>query len=257
MKLLDCVESGVRMEPPRLWIYGTQGIGKTTMAASFPGKPIVADIEGGASLVDCARTPLITSFAQFSGLLRELAEDEHDYTALVIDSTTALEQLIWTRVAADKGVDNITEMGFGKGYAATVDKWREVCAACDYLRSERNMAILLVGHSQVERIESPETDTYDMYTPRLYRTASALLREWVDAVMFATYRVHTVTKEGDFGRKTTKGIGTGDRILRTQERPYCVAKNRYDWPFELPLDKPFDWARLFPNTTQTNKKTEN
>ncbi len=43
------------------------------------------------------------------------------------------------------------------------------------------------------------------------------------------------TDEG-FSRKRTQGIGTGERILRTTERPTHIAKNRLGLPDELPLD---------------------
>ena len=36
--------------------------------------------------------------------------------------------------------------------------------------------------------------------------------------------------------KKTKGVGTGERVLRTTERPAHMAKNRLNLPDELPLD---------------------
>lgn len=106
----------------------------------------------------------------------------------------------------------------------------------DALRNERGMQIILIAHAQIERYANPETDTYYRYSPRLHRLASALVQEWCDEVLFASYRVHTkVTKEG-FDRRRVQGIGTDERILRTSERPAHVAKNRLGLPDELPLD---------------------
>lgn len=106
------------------------------------------------------------------------------------------------------------------------------------------MTIILIAHARIERFENPETDTYDRYTPRLHRLASQLIMEWCDEVLFAAYRVHTKQTDAGFDRKRTQAIGTGERILRTTERPAHVAKNRLNLPAELPLD--WDaYARFF------------
>jgi len=62
------------------------------------------------------------------------------------------------------------------------------------------------------------------------------VQEWCDEVLFATYRVHTRTASEGFDRKRVQAIGTGERVLRTTERPAHVAKNRLALPDEIPLD---------------------
>ncbi|MFN7560008.1 MAG: AAA family ATPase, partial [bacterium] len=74
------------------------------------------------------------------------------------------------------------------------------------------------------------------YSPRLHKLASALVQEWADEVLFATYKVHTVKVAEGFNQAKHNGIGTGERIIRTVERPAHVAKNRLGLPDELPLD---------------------
>ena len=98
------------------------------------------------------------------------------------------------------------------------------------------MMVILIAHAKIERFENPETDAYDRYSPRLNKHASALIQEWCDEVLFATYKVHTKQTEEGFDKTRTRGIGTGDRIIRTTERPAHMAKNRMDLPEELPLD---------------------
>ena len=98
------------------------------------------------------------------------------------------------------------------------------------------MAAILIAHAKIERFENPETETYDRYVPRLHKLASAVVQEWCDEVLFATYQVHTRQTDEGFNRKRTQAIGSGERILRTTERPAHVAKNRLGLPDELPLD---------------------
>ena len=50
------------------------------------------------------------------------------------------------------------------------------------------------------------------------------------------FKVYTKQTDEGFDRKRTQGIGTGERILRTVERPAHVAKNRLGLPEEMPLD---------------------
>ena len=100
----------------------------------------------------------------------------------------------------------------------------------DALRDERGMVVILVAHAQIEKFANPETENYDRYVPRLHKLASALVQEWCDEVLFATYRVHTRTATEGFDRKRVQGVGTGERVLRTTERPAHVAKNRLTSP---------------------------
>ena len=82
----------------------------------------------------------------------------------------------------------------------------------------------------------------------MHKLASALIQEWCDEVLFAGYRVHTKETDEGFGRKGTKGVGTGERILRTCERPAHVAKSRLNLPSELPLDWQ-EYAERFSTVT--------
>lgn len=56
------------------------------------------------------------------------------------------------------------------------------------LRETRGMIVIVIAHSKVERFEDPENSAYDRYTPRLHKSATSLLCEWADAVLFATKR---------------------------------------------------------------------
>ncbi len=61
MSLLEQVHRGRRHRPPRLLIYGTEGIGKSTLAAQTPA-PIFIPTEDGLDQIDCDSFPLAHSF---------------------------------------------------------------------------------------------------------------------------------------------------------------------------------------------------
>jgi hypothetical protein len=98
------------------------------------------------------------------------------------------------------------------------------------------MTVVLIAHAKIEKFENPETVPYDRYSPRLHKLASALVQEWADEVLFATYKVHTIKVDEGFNKAKHNGVSTGERIIRTVERPAHVAKNRLGLPEEIPLD---------------------
>lgn len=235
MKLLDQIHTGRRPAPRRIMLFGVHGIGKSTFGAMAEA-PIFIPTEDGLGEIDCASFPLATDYAQVLAALSELYTEPHQYRTVVIDSLDWLEQLIWAFVCRDRSVGNIEDIGYAKGYAFALTQWRDVIAGLDALRNDRGMSIVLLAHSKIEKFENPETDSYDRYVPRLHKSASAIIQEWCDEVFFATYKVFTKTTDEGFNRTRSQGLGTGERIIRTTERPAHVAKNRLNLPEELPLD---------------------
>lgn len=235
MTLLEQVQDGPVAAPRRTLLYGVHGVGKSTFGA-MAEQAIFVQTEDGLSNINCRRLPVATKYADVIAALGELYTAPHGYRTVVIDSVDWLERLIWADVCQKRGVESIEDIGYGKGYVFALTNWRDVLAGLDALRNERGMAVVLIAHAQIEKFANPETDTYDRYSPRLQKLASALIQEWCDEVLFATYRIHTRTTNEGFDRKRVQGIGTGERILRTTERPAHVAKNRLCLPDELPLD---------------------
>lgn len=241
MSALASITTGRQHVPRRILVYGVQGVGKSTYASQAP-HPVFIPTEDGVSNIDCARFPLARSMEEVLDALGALYAEPHNYQTVVIDSLDWLERLIWTRVIEERGsqsrtpVTNIEDFGYARGYTYALDPWREILEGLAALRDARGMTIILLAHAKIERFENPETEAYDRYSPRLHKHAAALVQEWCDEVLFATYRVHTKQSDEGFDRTRTRGIGTGDRILRTTERPAHLAKNRLSLPDELPLD---------------------
>ena len=235
MTLLQQIQKGRAQQPRRVLVYGVHGVGKSTFGA-MAEKPIFIQTEEGLNDIETDRFPLATKYGDVLGALSALYTDEHDYQTVVIDSLDWLERLIFAEVCQKRGVETIEDIGYAKGYVFALTQWREVLSGLDALRNERGMQVTLIAHAAIEKFANPETDSYDRYIPRLQKQASALVQEWCDEVLFATYRVHTKTTDQGFDRKRTQGIGTGERVVRTTERPAHVAKNRLNLPDEFPLD---------------------
>jgi hypothetical protein len=241
--MLTRIENGCARKPPRLLLYGGEGIGKSTFGAGTP-KPIFIQTEDGLDEIDTAKFPLAASFEEVTAALDELAREPHEFETVVVDSVDWLERLIWDRVCRDAGVSGIEKAdgGYGKGYLTALGHWRDVVAKLNVLRQHRGMVVVLIAHAKVERFEDPESSPYDRFAPRLNKHSAALLCEWCDAVLFATRKIRTQTEDAGFNRKRTVahalGRDGGERVLRCVGGPSCVAKNRFGLTEELPLS----WA---------------
>jgi len=180
MGVLSRIKKGRENLPPRLMIYGGEGIGKSTFAAGAPS-PVFIQTEDGLGGMDVARFDLATKYPDVIDNIRGLRDEEHEFQTVVIDSVDWLERLIHDHVVQQDGATSI-EMacgGYGRGYRKALDHFRDVLTALDQLRA-KGLAVILVAHAKTERFEDPEHPAYDRYSPRLHKEANALLCEWVD-----------------------------------------------------------------------------
>ena len=233
MSLISSITKGREAQPPRIMIYGSEGVGKSTFAALAP-TPVFVQTEDGLSEIDCSKFPLAKSFDDVVLQLQAVRDEQHDYGTVVIDSLDWLERLVWDRVCADYGVKSIEKAdgGYGKGYVHALTYWRQIVSLLNDIRARKGMAVILIAHAAVERFEDPEHAAYDRYTPRLHKKACSLVCEWVDAVLFASRRMRV---DSTTGKAAPVGADGGERILRTNGSPACIAKNRFGLPTELPL----------------------
>ncbi len=228
---LNSIKRGQDIKPPRIFLYAVEGIGKTTFAANAPA-PIFIQTEDGLGSIAAARFPMVESIDQVREAIGTLYSEKHDFQTVVLDSADWLEQIIAREVEAEH---DAKELAYGKAALKQAEIWQELLGGFNALRNERNMSVILIGHSQIKRFDSPETEPYDRYTPKLQERSNALVREWADAVLFANYRTIVKKSEVGFNKEVARGITTGERLIYTTEKPAYQAKNRYALPDSLPL----------------------
>jgi hypothetical protein len=232
---LASLRRSTALQPPRILMHGVAGIGKSTFAAKADA-PVFITTEDGLGKLQVPHFPLATSYADVSEALEALRTEEHDFRTVVIDSVDWLEPLIWAEACKRNNWPTIEFPGFGKGYAEAVNIWREYIDKLNALRDEKGMAVLQIAHTDIKRFDSPEHEPYDRYIIKLQARAAALLQEHSDIVLFANYQISITKADVGFSKKVARALGTGKRVMHTEERPAYLAKNRYELPETLPLD---------------------
>lgn len=238
--LFSKIIKGRENKPRRILLYGTQGIGKSTWASMAPN-PIFLPTEDGLADIDTFKYPLLTRYEDFMSALSEIYTQDHEFKTLVVDSIDWLEKLIWDYVCEQHGEESIEgssggDFSYGKGYAKATEVWRKVIQGLEAVRSKRGMIVILLSHAKVEAYRAPDMETYDRYMPSVHKRAAALLCEWCDEVLFATWDVIIKTIKEPFNKERNQGIATGDRIVHCVERPSAMAKNRLGLDVEIQLD---------------------
>lgn len=225
--------------PVKILAYGTEGVGKSTFAADAPA-PIFLCSEDGTAQLDITRFPEPRDWQDVVDAVRTLLEADHDRKTFVVDTLDWLEPLCWEYVCHENGWKDIEAPGYGKGYVPATDQWRMFLRGLDALRVKRGMHVVLLAHAQVKQFNNPEGENYDRFELKLQKSASGLVREWCEDVLFCSFEEFAVMQKSG----KAKGVSDGSRIMRTEKRAAFDAKNRHGLPFQLPLSWDEYWTAV-------------
>lgn len=221
---------GKRTGAIRAVIYGTEGIGKSTLASSIPDC-LVIDTEDGTSQLEVARV-VAADWRAIEHAVKELIADSQGFRAVVIDTADWLERSLIDFMLRQSGKKSIEDYGFGKGYTILQEHTSRFLTLCDQLIA-KGVHVVFVAHAKVTRTSPPDqTDGYDRYELKLTKQVAPLLKEWADMVLFVNYRIQIV--EGSDGK--LKAQGGKERIMHAERSAAWDAKNRFGLPAEMPME---------------------
>ena len=216
----------------RVAIYGTGGIGKSSLAALAPDPILYVDVENRMILLKdkIKRKIALVRPATWEELLNAIADcrEYAEIKTVVIDSLTRAEILctahVLKNVQTEKGasVSSIEGYGFGKGLIHLYEEFSKIFRPLDYhIALGRN--VVLIAHQYPAKVPNPAGEDWRQWSPRLQNPDSGkasiccLVKEWVDHLLFLSYDV-TVEKGG-------KAKGCGSRAIWPQETPWHLAKS--------------------------------
>lgn len=235
---LFVVQRGRRKEPFNVVLAGVPGIGKSTWGAEAPRALFLGAEETGE--LDVQRLPQVKNYddvvSQLEYLLKE--NGEVDYQTLVVDTLDSIEKLLHEKILKDDpkqtGSMIAAHGGYGKAYEKAEHELIGLRGIIKRIRDEKGKNIILIAHTK----KTMATDailglSYDTYELNLHQRAQAVFVDWCSAVLFANYIVHAQA-----GTNTDKifAMGDGERVVLTEKRPGHIGKNRFNLPYEMPLD---------------------
>lgn len=234
---LSSIMIGAEPRKPIIVIHGEPGVGKTTFAAGAE-KVIFIRAEDGIASMRVPTFPLVKTFSDIMEAMATLCTEEHGFKTLVVDSLSSMESIIWSDVCAENNVDNIEEIGYGKGYVFALRQWKKFLKACEHL-SREGMTIVLIAHTKINRIDPPTGAAYSRYEVRLHDKAREIIEQTSDIIGFAH---QPVTVSIGNNEKTGKGKGIKPRELMLIGGPSASAKGRDNMPTSIELD----WNEFAP-----------
>lgn len=214
----------------RAVIYGTEGIGKSTLASQIPDC-LVLDTEDGTGQLDVARV-VATDWRSIELAIKELIADAQGFRAVIIDTADWLEKALIEFVLKQAGKKSIEDFGYGKGYTILQEHVVRFLGLVDQLVA-KGVHVVFVAHAKVQRTSPPDqTDGYDRFELKLTKQVAPLLKEWSDLILFCNYRIQIV--EGSDGK--LKAQGGKERIMYAEHSAAWDAKNRFGLPAEMPME---------------------
>jgi len=217
----------------KMLVYGPEGVGKTTFAAQMPGAVFI-DTEGSTKHMDVARFDAPDDLMDVIDQLNYVLGHPKEIGTVVIDTVDWLEKLIFNMVCVEKKIQNIEDIGYGKGYVYAKQKMQQLLEMMQLI-VDAGVNVCLVCHSMIRKFELPdEMGSYDRYMLKLNeKNIAPIIKEWVDMMLFVNYRTDIVV--GSDG-KTKKGTGGQKRIMYANHSACWDAKNRFGLPDEMPFD---------------------
>ena len=214
--------------PVVVTLLGDAGMGKTSLAATFPN-PVVVRVEDGVQGVPEKfrpdALPVVKTVEQLWEQLNALVSEKHDYKTVIIDSITQLEAIFEKHVVDGDPkrprTINQANGGYGAGWVAVGNMHQRVRAAATAL-VERGVNVVFIAHADRTVVSPPDGDEYTRYDLRLNKRSVSPYTDNVDLIGYLALNTYT---KGDGERK--QAVSDGTRKLVCYPTPSNISKNRY------------------------------
>lgn len=180
--------------------------------------------------------PPAREWGDVMGMLDALATGDHDHKVLALDAMGGLERLCHNEVCRREFSNEWGDRGFGsyqKGFEVSLSDWRHFINALDRLRDERQIGVIIVGHSKVKPFKNPAGPDYDRFIVDVHEKTWAMTCKWAEMVLFINYEIQFA--KGDQSKQKAKATGGQFRVAYTENDAAYEAKNRHNLPPEIAL----------------------
>jgi hypothetical protein len=192
-----------------IFFHGPPKYGKSSMCAGADDALFLAT-EPGLNSLEVYQQP-ITRWEDFLQAGKELAEGNHPFRTIVVDTIDNAYRMCAEYVCLRKGVEHESDLEYGKGYALVNGEFYRVLNKLALLP----YGLFLISHSQEKEIET-RTGKHTKIVPTLPEKASKLILGLVDVILFGDFEVAT----GATGKPVHR------RVLRTKPSTAYEAGDR-------------------------------
>jgi hypothetical protein len=220
---------------PIMTLFGTGGVGKTTLLSLFPN-PVLIRTEDGSQAIDGKNVYMFEQANGYDDIVEQLEvllNEDHKLKTVAIDSITKMHLLFEAEVlASDPRAPSINQAlgGYGAGNKAIAKKHAYIRQLCGLLNERKGMTVIFIAHAELDTVEPPDSPSYSMYSMKIQKGSMAYYTDDVDLV--AHVKLKTFTKKTE--DKTVQAISNGDRVLACTSSANSIAKNRYGITEEIP-----------------------
>lgn len=216
--------------PQIITICGDAGLGKSSLAATFP-KPIFIRCEDGVARIPSAfrpdALPVVRSEDQLWEQMKALIHEEHDYKTCVIDTVSAADRMFVQSILKQDGKAKSLNQalgGYGAGFSALAARHQQVRNAAEMMRIKRGMNVVFLAHTEVGTMRLPDQDDFSRYSLRITHDKS--LPPYLDDVDAVGFLRQVMALKGDDGERK-KAISSDEREMVMHVTASNVSKNPY------------------------------
>lgn len=162
-------------------IYGGPKTGKTTTACQF-SKPLLLAFEPGYNLIDGVKAVSVTSWVDMKNYAKQLKKPEVRamYDTLIIDTAPLMWGLAEKFVKTQKDIEDLTDLGFGKGYRAVRDEFQDVINSL----GQMGYTLVFISHAEKKDYVDALGVSHSGITPAMDKRPKEIISGLVDVYMF-------------------------------------------------------------------------
>lgn len=200
----------------KVLLYGPPKIGKTTLASNLdPDRTLFICTEPGhGALSIYSVTP--KDWTEFREIGAQLAQQEHPFTTVVIDTIDQLQKMCADDVLGSLGVRHASDLEYGKGWGAITDEFSLRIAKLAGL----GLGVWMISHARSEEVKQ-RVGSITVMSPTISGGPGRFVNAFADFILFAT------SEQTEIGEQ---------RLLRTVATENFQAGCRVPLPDRIPLD---------------------
>jgi hypothetical protein len=205
----------------KLGIYGSEGIGKSSLAASCHGA-IFADIERSMEDLDVTKVEGVNNWEDLRSWVQSWNKGIYGIDSITRAEDWAAEFVIKTKKSNDglKAADSLEDFKYKAGLTFVCDEFRRLLGDIE-AANRRGASCIMVAHSRVNRFKNPDGSDYVRYEPRLIDdTKASNMLQWIQ------FLDHLIYVDQDTNVNKGKAVGCGSRTLYLNTSPSRLSKTR-------------------------------